>query len=76
MPISYATAVATAVAYAIEIYLIAGLIFAFWFALRGAAKLDPAAAASSFGFRLLLILQTTVVWPFACWRLRANGDAR
>jgi hypothetical protein len=63
------TPTATAVAYAIEFYLLVGLLFAIWFALRGAAKLDPAAANGSWGFRLLLVPQTIVIWPLALIRL-------
>ncbi|MDA7494457.1 hypothetical protein N8467_00155 [bacterium] len=63
------TPTATAVAYAIELYLLVGLLFAIWFALRGAAKLDPAAANGSWGFRLLLVPQTIVIWPLALIRL-------
>ena len=63
------TPTATAVAYAIELYLLVGLLFALWFALRGAAKLDPAAANGSWGFRLLLVPQTIVIWPLALIRL-------
>ena len=36
---------------------------------RGAAKLDPAAANGSWGFRLLLVPQTIVIWPLALIRL-------
>ena len=61
--------VATALAYAIELYLLVGLLFAVWFAWLGAAKIDPSAAKGSLGFRLLLVPQTTVIWPLALARL-------
>jgi hypothetical protein len=44
-------------------YLFAGALFALYFALRGAALLDPAARGSSASFRLLLIPGAIGLWP-------------
>lgn len=44
-------------------YLVAGGLFALYFALRGAALLDPAAKGSGASFRMLLIPGAIALWP-------------
>ena len=46
-----------------EIYLGLGLVFAIAFAFRGAGRIDPAARAGTFGFRLLIVPASAALWP-------------
>ncbi len=48
---------------AVGAYLLAGALFALYFALRGAALLDPAAKGSGAAFRLLLVPGAIGLWP-------------
>lgn len=50
-------------------YCLIGTVFAGWFAGRGAARLDPAAAGSTIGFRLLVVPGAVAIWPFLVVRL-------
>jgi hypothetical protein len=45
------------------IYLALGLVFAVPFAILGARKIDPSAAAATWGFKLLIIPGSAVFWP-------------
>jgi hypothetical protein len=45
-------------------YLLAGLLFAFLFLKNGLKKVDAAANVSGWGFRLIIIPGTMVLWPF------------
>ena len=65
MPIELANAVATT----IEVYLLVGLVFALWFSLRGAARLDPVARSGTPGFRLLVIPGAILMWPWLALQL-------
>ena len=82
---------AAAVALLIQGYLVAGLVFAIWFAARGAGILDPVARAGTPGFRVLLLPGATLLWPWLALliirqrsgtplegsdRLRAEADRR
>src|ERR1051326_8520758 len=49
-------------------YLICGLAFAVPFAFRGVGKIDPHAAHGSWGFRLLIIPGTILLWPLLASR--------
>ena len=49
-------------------YLICGLVFAVPFAFRGAGKIDPHAAHGTWGFRLLIIPGTILLWPMLAQR--------
>lgn len=50
-------------------YLVVGLGLAAWIAARGAARLDPAAAGSGWGFRILIVPGATLLWPILAARL-------
>jgi hypothetical protein len=45
------------------VYLISGLLFSIPFALIGVGKIDPHAARGSWGFRLLIIPGSILMWP-------------
>jgi len=50
------------------VYLLIGLIFGILFAFAGVKKIDPAAAESGFGFKLLIIPGSIVFWPLLAKR--------
>ncbi len=52
----------------VGIYALLGLVFALAFALRGAGRLDPAARAGTWGFRLLVIPGAAAFWPLLALR--------
>ena len=51
-------------------YVVIGVLFAGWFAGRGALRLDPGATGGTAGFRLLLIPGAAALWPYLAFRLR------
>lgn len=59
----------------ISLYLVAlvyggvGLLFALYFAARGAAKLDPAAEGAPIGFRMLILPGAAALWPLLLAKL-------
>ena len=50
------------------VYLICGLVFSIPFALIGVGKIDPHAAHGSWGFRLLIIPGSILLWPLLSLR--------
>ncbi|MGQ0737888.1 MAG: hypothetical protein ACT4OJ_02405 [Bacteroidota bacterium] len=44
-------------------YLLAGLLFAIPFVLKGVTRIDEAAHDSKWGFRIIIIPGTVVFWP-------------
>ncbi len=51
-----------------------GLVFGVAFALRGAQRLDPAAADGTWGFRVLLVPGAAALWPLLLARwVRGSG---
>ena len=50
-------------------YLLLGLLFAVPFLIKGVGKLDPSAKAGTWGFRLLILPGTVLLWPYLAWRL-------
>lgn len=56
-------AVAELFAAAVQLYAVAGAVFALPFAWRGAGALDPAARTGSPGFRLLILPGSAALWP-------------
>lgn len=45
------------------VYLLAGLLFAIPFVIRGVGRIDEGARGSGLGFRLIIIPGTLVFWP-------------
>ena len=60
--------VASALVAALLVYAALGLLFAVAFAARGAARIDPDAAHSSWGFRLLILPGAAALWPLLAYR--------
>ncbi len=50
------------------LYLRCGFIFAIPFVLVGVGKIDPHAAHGSWGFRILILPGTTLLWPLLAKR--------
>jgi hypothetical protein len=50
------------------VYLFCGLVFAVPFALFGVGKIDPHAAHGTWGFRLLIMPGTVLLWPLLARR--------
>jgi len=57
--------------YLVAGYLAVGLLFAIPFILRWAGRLDPAAAAGTWGFRLLIVPGSVLLWPLLAARVLA-----
>ena len=49
-------------------YLLGGLVFAIPFAMIGVKRIDPHAEHGSWGFRLLIIPGTILLWPLLARR--------
>lgn len=47
----------------LAIYIAVGLLFGVFFAVSGAARLDPGAMGSPITFRILMIPAATALWP-------------
>jgi len=45
------------------LYLIAGVLFAIFFLVKGIQKVDTTAHGSGWGFRLIILPGTIVLWP-------------
>ena len=53
-------------------YAVLGIVFAFWFVFRGAARIDPVVRGGTIGFRVLILPGSAVLWPLLLLRsLRA-----
>ena len=55
-------------------YLACGLLFAAPFVLTGVKRIDPHAAHGSWGFRVLIVAGTILLWPLLAkrWLSRAS----
>lgn len=45
-----------------------GLLFAVFFVVWGVGRIDPHAVDGSWGFRLLIVPASAVLWPWLLWR--------
>jgi hypothetical protein len=54
--------------WAAAVYGACGALFAAAFQWRGLRRLDPAAAASSWGFRAIITPGIILLWPWLAWR--------
>lgn len=59
---------ATWLARVFEFYFLFGALFAIAFAWRGAARVDPAAREGTWGFRLLILPGSALLWPLLLMR--------
>lgn len=60
----------------IGFYLLAGLIFAIPFLIKGVTAIDEGATGSKWGFRLIILPGTMVFWPLLLrkWIKAKNND--
>ncbi len=54
---------------ALVLYLVAGVLFGIVFVTVLAGRLDPNAREGSWGFRLLILPGSIVLWPVILWLL-------
>jgi hypothetical protein len=57
-------------------YAIIGVLFACAFVVRGVERLDPLAAGTGIGFRLLILPASAALWPLLLRRWLHRGGAR
>ena len=57
------------------LYLLAGLLFAVPFVLRGVNRIDPVAHEGSWGFRLIILPGVVALWPLLLRRLAKRRSA-
>lgn len=58
------------------VYVALGALFAIWFALVGAARLDPVARAGTLGFRVVTLPGACALWPILLRRTLRARPAR
>ena len=59
------------------LYVLAGLLFAVPFVLRGVNRIDPVARAGTWGFRLIILPGIVALWPLLARRWwRGQGPPR
>lgn len=56
-------------------YVVAGILFGIFFAIKGAAVLDPAAKGAPIGFRILVIPAAAALWPLLLVKLLRRKGA-
>ena len=66
---------AKAVVYLFLGYTALGALFAVPFALRGVEAIDPTAADSGWGFRLIITPGVVGLWPLLMWRWARGAHA-
>ena len=54
------------------LYALVGLLFALPFLSRGVGRVDPAAAESGWGFRLIILPGVVALWPLLALRWRVG----
>ena len=59
----------------LALYLLAGLLFAVPFVLRGVNRIDPVAREGSWGFRLIILPGVVALWPLLLRRLAKRESA-
>ena len=52
----------------LAVYLVGGLLFGIPFVCRGVNRIDPHARPGTWGFRLLILPGTILLWPLLLWR--------
>jgi hypothetical protein len=56
-------------------YLMVGTAFWVPFAWRGAARVDPHARGATWGFRLIILPGTAILWPILAWRWMSGATS-
>jgi hypothetical protein len=55
--------------HALEIYVLLGVVFALPFAVSWVGRIDPHAAAGTWGFRVVIVPGVIALWPLLASRL-------
>ncbi len=53
----------------LSIYVLVGIVFAPFFVLLGARRIDPSVKQSSWGFRFMIVPGVVALWPLLALRL-------
>jgi hypothetical protein len=61
--------VAQLIVWSLSIYAAFGLLFAPFFLMRGAARIDPSVQQSTWGFRWMIVPGVIALWPWLMLRL-------
>lgn len=62
------TGFADALSFFVGSYVLAGLLFAVPFVIRGVDRIDPVARGSTWGFRLIVLPGVVALWPLLAVR--------
>lgn len=54
---------------AVDLYLLIGMLFSFYFVASGVNRIDPSARTAGLGFRLLIVPGTIALWPVLARRI-------
>lgn len=54
----------------VAVYLVMGLVFSLYFSFSGVKKIDGLAKNSSFGFKLIIIPGSILLWPLLVIKLK------
>lgn len=54
-------------------YIVVGLLFGLFFAVRGAKLLDPVAEGSPLSFRIMIFPAAVALWPLLLFKLAKNA---
>ncbi len=58
--------------YILMLYFFIGIITAFWFSFFKVYKIDEGAIGAPFGFRLIIIPATILLWPLVLQKIRSH----
>lgn len=67
-----ALTLATAVVYALGLYVLIGVVIGVPFVLFGVQRIDPSAAGATPGFRAIILPGVIALWPFILKRWRGD----
>jgi hypothetical protein len=54
------------------VYFLIGFIISFWFSFFKVHKIDEGAAGAPFGFRLVIIPATVLLWPWVLQKISSS----
>ena len=57
----------------LQVYLLVGVLFAFYFVIKGVAVVDEDAARGSFWLKVLLFPGSVLLWPVLIAKLKRRG---
>lgn len=54
-------------------YTLIGVVFAFFFVIKGVGKVDPSATRGTWGFRILIFPASAALWPLLLKRWKTGA---